>query len=126
MSRDQFIRMRGAWDTRHWINVPGLAHEADGMKLREQLGEITGVGGVECYPAKRRVRITYDQTRVDYHTLLQNLEALGFPASGGWWARQKGAWFQYLDRNARENANVPEPPCCSNPRGISGNRGRKS
>jgi len=126
MSRDQFISTRGAWDTRHWISVPGLVHEADGLCLKQLLGEVAGVGEVECDPASHRVRITYDQTRIDYDTLLQHLATQGFPASDSWWSRHKGVWFQYLDRNARENANAPEPPCCSNPRGIAGNRGRKS
>lgn len=125
MSRDQFIRMRGAWDTRHWISVPGLVHEADGLSIQERLGEVGGIRGVEFSPKKHRLRITYDQTRIDYDTLLQHLGALGFPASDSWWSRQKGIWFQYLDRNARENANAPEPPCCSNPRGIAGTRRRK-
>ena len=126
MSREQFIRMRGAWDTRHWIKVPALSHDADGLQVQQHLAEIDGVGEVECHPGKRRIRVTYDQTRTDYDSLLQQLEVLGFPAANDWWSRQKGAWFQYLDRNARENANAPEPPCCSNPRGISGGRGRKS
>lgn len=126
MSRDQLIRMRGAWDARHWIKVPALSHDADGLQVQSHLAEINGVGEVEYYPGKHRIRVTYDQTRIDYDSLLQQLEAHGFPAANDWWSRQKGAWFQYLDRNARENANAPEPPCCSNPRGISGSRGRKS
>lgn len=126
MSKDQFVRTRGAWDTRHWIGVPGMVHEADAQRLCEYLEALNGVSGVSCDTGSQRIRVTYDQTRLDYDTLLQQLEAFGFPAADGWWARQKGTWFQYLDRNARENANAPEPPCCSNPRGIAGNRGRKS
>lgn len=125
MSRDQFIRMRGAWDTRHWIGVPGLSHEADGLRLEQSLGELDGVQRVEVVVGRRRIRVTYDQTRIDFLQILECMAENGFPASDSWWALRKAAWFNYLDRNARENANAPEPPCCSNPKGIATGRRHK-
>ncbi len=125
MSRNQFIRTRGAWDARHWISVPGLSHEADGLRLEQALSELAGVQQIQIAPGSRRIRVTYDQTRVDFQQILERIAAVGFPASESWWSVRKAAWFQYLDRNARENANAPEPPCCSNPKGITHGRDRK-
>jgi hypothetical protein len=125
MSRDQFIKMRGAWDTRHWITVPGLSHEADGLQLEHSLAQLDGMQRVQTIPGKRRIRVTYDQTRVDFQQILERMESIGFPASDSWWSLRKAEWFQYLDRNARENANAPEPPCCSNPKGITKDRTQK-
>ncbi|WP_428609679.1 heavy-metal-associated domain-containing protein [Sedimenticola sp.] len=125
MSRDQFIKMRGAWDTRHWIKVPGLSHAADALQLEQCLTELDGVQRVQIVPDRRRIRVTYDQTQTDYQTILERLAAIGFPASESWWSARKATWFQYLDRNARDNAQAPEPPCCSNPKGISAGKVRK-
>ncbi|PLX61818.1 heavy-metal-associated domain-containing protein [Sedimenticola selenatireducens] len=125
MSRDQFIKMRGVWDTRHWIAVPGLSHEADGLLLEQSLSALDGIRLVQIVPGRRRIRVTYDQTRIDFRQILERLESIGFPASDSWWSVRKAGWFQYLDRNARENAHAPEPPCCSNPKGIAPDRSRK-
>ncbi len=122
MSRDEFIKMRGAWDTRHWIQVPALKQDTDVIRVEAALKKLSGVSVIKFYPEKRKVRITYDQTKIDFRNILRQLEEAGFPASAGWWSRLKADWFQYLDQNARENANAPEPPCCSNPRGIGGGR----
>ncbi|MCW8944513.1 MAG: heavy-metal-associated domain-containing protein [Sedimenticola sp.] len=125
MSRDQFIKMRGAWDTRHWISVPGLSHPADALQLEASLSALQGMNRVVIYPEQQRIRVTYDQTRLDYQHILEQLEMIGFPASTGWWSLRKAGWFQYLDQTARENARAPEPPCCSNPKGIGGRHERK-
>lgn len=119
MSRDQFIKMRGAWDTRHWIGVPGLTHPADGLQLETSLAELQGMTRVVVYPEKHKIRVTYDQTQLDFVRIIEQLERVGFPAATGWWSQRKANWFQYLDQTARENARAPAPPCCSNPRGIN-------
>jgi hypothetical protein len=125
MSRDQFIKMRGAWDTRHWISVPALSHEADGLQLEKSLAELPGVNRIIAYPQKKKIRVTYDQTQLNYNQILERLESIGFPASTGWWALRKAGWFQYLDQTAKENACAPDPPCCSNPKGIGSGFERK-
>ncbi|MCW8891019.1 MAG: hypothetical protein OQL20_10200 [Sedimenticola sp.] len=121
MSRDQFIKMRGAWDTRHWISVPGLRHPADALQLETALEALPGMNRVVTYPEKQKIRVTYDQTQLDYDQITEQLALTGFPTSTGWWSQRKADWFQYLDQTAKENAGAPAPPCCSNPRGI--NRG---
>lgn len=120
MSRDQFIKMRGAWDTRHWISVPALSHQADALQLEASLAALQGMTRVIAYPNKQKIRVTYDQTQLDYQQILERLASIGFPAAAGWWSLRKADWFQYLDQTARENARAPEPPCCSNPKGIGG------
>ncbi|MET0048326.1 MAG: heavy-metal-associated domain-containing protein [Sedimenticola sp.] len=126
MSRDDFIRMRGAWDTRHWIRIPSLSHEADGVRITQYLKQMDGVRQIEVLQKLRKIRVTYDQTKVDYESIKEQLEKNGFPISDSWWSRRKGKWFQYLDFNAKVNANASSPPCCSNPRGLNtGNRRSK-
>jgi cation transport ATPase len=125
MSRDNFIKMRGAWDTRHWIQIPALTHEADGLQIQKHLGMIDGVSHLQIEGRSRKLRITYDQRVIDYHEITQRLESIGFPPSENWWAKRKAAWFQYLDSNAKINASAPPPPCCSNPKGLEKRSQRK-
>lgn len=120
VSREAFIKMRGAWDTRHWIRVPSLSHDADGLQIVRYVEQLEGVRRVQVSMRSRKIRVAYDQTRVDYQRVLERLELAGFPASGNWWSRLKAGWFQYLDTTARDNAKAPPPPCCSNPRGVDG------
>lgn len=115
MSREAFIKMRGAWDTRHWIRVPALTHDADGLQIRRYVAQLEGVRQVQVFTGSRKIRVTYDQTRVDYGRVLEALELAGFPASESWWSRVKTGWFQYLDTTARDNAKAPPLPCCSDP-----------
>ena len=119
MSRDHFIKMRGAWDTRHWISIPGLAHEADEMQIENHLRQIIGVQKVEAKLHKKQIRITYDQTQTHFEQLLNCLRDIGFEANQNWWWRKKAAWFQYLDTNAKTNANAPAAVCCNDPKEIT-------
>lgn len=125
MSRDQFIKMRGAWDTRHWISVPALNHEADGIQLEKSVAELAGVSRVIAYPQRKKIRVTYDQTQLNYTQILERLESIGFPASMGWWAMRKAVWFHYLDQTAKDNACAPDPPCCSSPKVMGSGQVRK-
>ena len=118
MSREAFIKMRGAWDARHWISIPSLSHQADGLQIERQLGRSPGIRAVHVFVASKKIRVTYDQTAIDFNQILENLSSIGFPVAGGWWWRKKAAWFQYLDSNAKSNAEAPSPPCCSNPKGL--------
>lgn len=119
MSRDHFIKMRGAWDTRHWIAIPALSHEADGLQVEEHLKKQLGVSHVQIFMTTKQIRVTYDQTVIDYDQILEHLGQIGFEASNSWWSTKKATWFQYLDINARESASAPSPPCCNNPKGLN-------
>lgn len=118
MSRDQFIRMRGAWDTRHWIRIPALDGPISGERLKTSIEQLEGVRLVLTYPLRQKIRVTYDQTKIDYRKILNALAQLELPAAEDWLSKAKGNWFQYLDETARENARVPASPCCSNPTNI--------
>ena len=118
MSSEYFMRLPGAWDVRHWIRIPALRHEADGNAIVAELGKLQGIRRVKAYVVRKKIRVLYDQTKVDFHLIKNQLEQVGFPMADSWWWRQKEKWFQYLDTNARDNANAPPPPCCSNPKGI--------
>lgn len=118
MSSEDYMRLPGAWDVRHWIRIPALSHEADGRRIEDELGRLEGIRVVQVYVSRRKVRVMYDQSKMDYRSIKDRLEAIGFPIASNWWCNQKGYWFQYLDCNARENANAPSAPCCNKPRGI--------
>ncbi|MEJ1354601.1 MAG: cation transporter [Candidatus Sedimenticola sp. (ex Thyasira tokunagai)] len=123
MNRDQMSANHGAWDASHWINIPSLNHEADGLQIDHILKALSGVHEVNVSISTRKIYIIYDQTQTDFQQIQEKLEEIGFPASNSWWSRKKADWFQYLDTNARANANAPTPPCCSNPKGL--NTGKK-
>jgi hypothetical protein len=115
MSRDSFIKRRGAWDIRHWIRIPKLSDDLQAEQITATLSAMTGVRQVVTYPERQKIRVVYDQTQTDFLQVLKRLEAMGLPAASDWWSRKKAGWFQYLDQNARINAAIPASPCCSNP-----------
>ncbi|MES9899910.1 MAG: heavy-metal-associated domain-containing protein [Sedimenticola sp.] len=123
MSRDDSSANRGVWDTSHQISIPSLNHEADGLQISQFLNALTGMREVKISTSDQKVHVTYDQKQTNFQQIQEKLEEIGFPISGSWWSRRKADWFQYLDTNARANANEPTPPCCSNPKGL--NTGKK-
>ena len=118
MSRGSFIRMRGVWDTRHWIKIPGLKQEQQ-ETLEAELFGMEGVTAVSIYLNRGKIRVSYDQRAIDIRALLSKLDALGKPAAADWWSSKKWAWIQYLDETAGENANALPANCCSKPEGIN-------
>lgn len=115
MSREEFIKIRGAWDARHWVRVPSLVDKPQATKITQVLGEVPGIKTVMTYPKRQKIRVTYDQTKVNFCQIQAALEVADLPTADDWWSRSKAAWFQYLDQNAQVNANIPASPCCSNP-----------
>ena len=57
MARESCIRMRGVWDARHWIRIPGLSHEADVEAIERGLGDLPGIRKVLGYPNRRKIRV---------------------------------------------------------------------
>jgi len=112
------MKIEGVWDVKRKISLPSLSHQADGDMVASTVAGLAGVHEVQVDVAGQQLLVLYDVTRVDYQTILDALAQAGYPAKDDWWARVKRGWFQYLDTNGRENANAPEPPCCSNPKGI--------
>lgn len=119
MSQRKTLVTSGTWDVRRRLPLPGLRHAADGMKLEQVLQKVEGVKGVIADTGKHSLLVAYDVTRTDYRSLCGLLEGEGFPVKDNWLARIRGNWYQYLDTTGRDNAHVPEPPCCSNPKGIN-------
>ena len=118
MSRTDFMKIKGVWDVKRRIPIPALRHQADAEVVVSALEGLPGVHEVIADTGRRHVQVLYDVTGSDYDTLREVLAGIGFPAANGWWERLKGNWYQYLDSNGRDNAHAPEPPCCSNPKGI--------
>ncbi|MCP4285621.1 MAG: heavy-metal-associated domain-containing protein, partial [Gammaproteobacteria bacterium] len=115
MSKQDYMHVKSAYDTKHWIRVPALNHRFDADAILNNLNIIPGVHEVLTEIRHKRVRVLYDQTQIDYLSIEDALAEVGFPAETRWWWRLKGSWFQYLDSNARENFSAPSAPCCSHP-----------
>jgi len=118
MSRSDFMKIKGVWDVKRKIAVPSLSHQADAEIVVSALSGLQGVHEVQVDMIRQQLVVLYDVTGIDYQTIIEVLERIGYPASNDRWARLKGGWYQYLDSNGRDNAHAPEPPCCSNPKGI--------
>ena len=113
------LTVQGAWEVKRHFTLPAMTHEHDAQMIAERLGRLPGVRGTKTDVPRRRVTVVYDVTRLDYRRVLEALEKTGFPAPESWWLRLKASWLQNLDETGRENANAPEAPCCSNPKGIA-------
>ena len=113
------LAIQGTWEVRRRFTLPAMTHEHDAQVIVEHLGRLPGVRGTQADIDRHRLTTVYDVTRMDYRQILDVLEKTGFPVSETWWSRLKKKWFQNLDETGRENANAPEAPCCSNPKGIA-------
>lgn len=112
----------GTWESTHKILIPSIVHEADGFQIEKHLQEIDGIITVKIYPKRKAIKVRYNQLLIDFRGLLEKLEEIGFPSSNSWWNRTRAAWFQSLDSNAKTNANLPPPQCCSSPKGLTKNK----
>lgn len=115
MSRSDSMQAKGAWEVRRSIRIPALDREADAAVIERALTGVPGVRKVATDLAKHKVTVRYDATGADYRSIIAALEKAGFPAPNNRWSRFKGAWCQYSDTTARENANVRPSPCCNKP-----------
>jgi len=100
---------------RRGIRIPGLRDEVDARVLETLAETLPGVRGLVVELARRRIRVNYDASRLDYQALLQALAEAGLPAANDRWSRLRGSWYQYLDGNARDNAKAPKSACCNRP-----------
>jgi len=115
MSEASLSTSTDAWKVRRRIQVPQLGLEAECAAVQRVLEGVDGVLQVSVDVAKGRVTVDYLQTRTDYRSLQETLDAAGVHAARGRWARVRAAWFQNLDLNGRANAAAPAAPCCSRP-----------
>jgi copper chaperone CopZ len=58
-----------------------LSHEADLLLIEEILGQLPGVGEVTGTVAGKRIRVAYDQTCIDFKSLLRRMDEVGYPAA---------------------------------------------
>jgi len=116
------LRAQGTWEVKRRVTLPAATHERDAQLIAERLGRLPGVSGMYMDVRRHRLSLVYDVTRLDYRQLLEALAEAGYPVSETRWSRWKASWLQGLDDTARDNANAPEAPCCSNPKGIAPSR----
>ena len=119
------LSAQGTWDVKRKLKLPGLHHERDAQTIAFALQRLPGVLATATDVGKSSVTVVYDITRIDYRRVLDSLAEAGFPVADNWWSRFRTNWLQNLDVTGRENANVPTPPCCSNPKGIATPQRRK-
>lgn len=105
MGRENYIQLRGMWDIRHWIRVPSMNDVSKAEALKSKLESVEGVAKVLTYPGKRKIRVIYDQSVIDYQAIVKSLTDIDFPPSDSWWSRTKGRWFQYLDEKIKARAH---------------------
>ena len=115
MNNPAQMKPTGTWDVRRRIRIPALAHAADAMAVERLLSALSGVRRVAADVAKRQVTVLYDATVLDYRSIEEELQNMGFLLLDTWWSRFKGVWFQYTDTNARENAQTRPSACCNKP-----------
>lgn len=71
-----------------------------------------------------RLCIVYDTSRIGMHEIEALLDDAGIARAGGFWARQKLAWYRFLDNNARENSRRGDGACCNRPPAVPHGRGK--
>jgi hypothetical protein len=116
------LRPQGAWEVKRHFRLPESIHGEDAERICEQIRRLPGVRGAHADLHRRRLILVYDVTKQDYRHILDALATAGVPMADNWWSRFKANWLQNLDETGRENANAPEAPCCSNPKGLGGSR----
>jgi len=115
MNNPARMKPNGTWEVRRRIKIPALGHAADTMAIERELGALSGVRTVAADVAEHQVTVLYDTSVLDYRSIEDGLQNIGFPPSDTWWSRFKGGWFQYSDTNAKENAHARPSACCNKP-----------
>ena len=116
------LSVQGAWEVKRHFTLPAMTHRRDAQVIAERLDHLPGMRGAQTDTGRHRLTVVYDVTRLNYRQVLDALANTGFPLPDTWWSRLKTNWLQGLDETGRENANAPEAPCCSNPKGIASTR----
>jgi copper chaperone CopZ len=83
-----------AWSSEHWIRIPALNREADAIAIKSALGKLPGILKVRISIERKKIRVQYDQTKVDFLQLKNQLEEVGFPTDDSWWCRKKEHWLK--------------------------------
>lgn len=115
MSDSDNRRSTSAWEVTRRLKIPGMVEAADASKITWRIKEVPGVRSAEARVDKHRLVVRYAASETDYHVIVTVLEELGYPVAGDRWSALKGGWYQFTDTNTRENAQAPEPACCSKP-----------
>ena len=96
------------------------------QRICAALESTDGVSSCSVDKRRRRLHVTYDTSRIGFGGIEQVVEGSGAVLARGGWARLKGAWFRYLDSNAKANAGGGSGACCSNPGDVYASRRHKS
>jgi len=119
MTRDQStLGIQGAWEVKRHFALPPPRDAQRDRRVSEHLAQLPGVRTAVVESSRHRVVVVYDINRLSYRQVLEALAQAGLPTPDTWWWRLKGNWLEYLDTTGRENAHLPEPSCCSHPKGL--------
>ena len=102
-------------EVRRWIEIPALAGDTDVVMVEQAVNALPGVANVTADIARHRLMVQYDAAQLNYQSIIQALNSVGFPPSHDWRSRIRGSTYQFMDANARDNANAPPPACCNKP-----------
>jgi copper chaperone CopZ len=100
---------------RRRIEVPALANDAEAKMVEQAVDALPGVANAAADIAKHHLEVEYDAALIDYQAIMKAVESAGFPPAHSWNSRAKASIYQFMDRNARDNAQAPPPACCNKP-----------
>jgi len=62
---------------------------------------------------KRRLTITYDESKVSFTELISKLEERNIKPLKNWWFRIKAALYDFEDENVAEQSHAKPKGCCN-------------
>ena len=99
------------------LHHPPVSAEAL-ITLLDQLPGMQKVG----LESERQLILVYDTTKLQLQQVLTALDDSGTAVDSGRWQRLRIAWYQFVDRNAQQNAQRTETHCCNKPPTMSGRK----
>jgi hypothetical protein len=103
----------GAFDVERRIPLGAVA-VASLQEAVQQLRAMESVSDAQV-DKQGRLRVAYDASRIGMREIEEMLDHLGIALAGGFWSRQKLAWYRFLDENAKANAHAGSGACCNRP-----------
>ena len=62
---------------------------------------------------KKRLTITYDESKVSFSQLITSLEEHNIQPLKNWWFRIKAAFYDFEDENVAEQSHAKPKGCCN-------------
>lgn len=118
MIANQLETEKSAFTAKRLIRLPSMNSRRDEDNVRGRISSLKGVYRVVMNLPRKQILVIYNTARIDFSAITVVLFDAGYPMENSRWIRFKALWYQYLDDNARANAQLPSTDCCSNPRSI--------